>query len=37
MPVEARFRGTIPTKLGFDLLVAPRVGLYHVAAVDHVM
>lgn len=37
LAVEARFGGAIPTALGFDLLVAPRAGFDHLAAVDHIM
>lgn len=34
---EPRFGGTIPPTFSFDLLVAPRAGFDHLAAVDHIM
>lgn len=37
LPVETRFGGAITTTLGFGLLITPRAGFDHLAAVDHIV
>ena len=37
LPVKMRLGGAIATTLGFNLLVIPRAGFDHIAAVDHIV